>query len=115
LSAQRATDPALQAALDARHPAQLPPLPPPSTPSRVASNASDRVRGKSGISTVASIPTTSGPARSASDMARGRSAGPVPDRLAPSAGLPANYGTMSPQQVAQIGAPVSGAVNQQGQ
>lgn len=59
LAARRATDPALQAALNARYPVMLPPLP---------------------------------------------SAPPQPDRLAPSSPFPpANFGTMTPVQVAQIG------------
>jgi hypothetical protein len=72
LAGRRATDPALQAALNARNPAQLPPLPAPS-PIRTAS---DRVRGNpmqtmEQATTVASIPTR--PQVSASDLARGRS------------------------------------------
>lgn len=67
-------------------------------------SASDMARGRSGISTVASIPTT--PQFSASDMARGRSGAAVPDRLAQGVpGMPANYGTFTPQQVAQVGVP----------
>jgi hypothetical protein len=58
LAAQRATDPVLQAALNARYPAQLPPLPAP----RAAMTASDRVRGNpmqtmERATTIASIPT----------------------------------------------------------
>jgi hypothetical protein len=79
-------------------------------------SASDLTRGNSGISTVASIPTTKPAASfSASDMARGRSGistvasiptTAIPDRLAPSLpGMPANYGEFTPQQVAQIGVP----------
>lgn len=112
MAGRRATDPVLQAALDARYP-QTPQV-----------SASDMARGRSGISTVASIPTTGvgqppatrtvqsvpvlpRPQVSASDMARGRSAQPsIPDRLTPGVpGMPALYGDFAPQQVAQIGLP----------
>lgn len=75
-------------------------------------SASDMARGRSGISTVASIPTTQpAPQFSASDMARGRSGGAIPDRLTASPlGMPALYGGMSPQQVASIGVPATGPV-----
>lgn len=53
---RRAVDPTLQAALNAKYPAQLPPLPA-SVPTKQLS-ASDMARGNSGISTIASIPTT---------------------------------------------------------
>ncbi len=55
-------------------------------------SASDLTRGRSGISTVASIPTTAAPN--------------IPDRLTPGLpGMPALYGDFAPQQVAQIGVP----------
>jgi hypothetical protein len=55
-------------------------------------SASDLARGRSGISTVASIPTTAPPS--------------IPDRLTPGLpGMPALYGDFAPQQVAQIGVP----------
>lgn len=111
MAGRRATDPLLQAALDARYP-QTPQV-----------SASDMARGRSGISTVASIPTTGvgappatrtvqtvpvlpRPQFSASDMARGKSGGAIPDRLTPGLpGMPALYGDFAPQQVAQIGVP----------
>lgn len=123
MAGRRATDPVLQAALDARY-LQTPQV-----------SASDMARGRSGISTVASIPTTGvgqppatrtvqsvpvlpRPQVSASDLARGRSgistvasipttAPPnIPDRLTPGLpGMPALYGDFAPQQVAQIGVP----------
>lgn len=39
----------------------------------------------------------------------------IPERLMPGSGLPANYGTMTPQQVAQIGVGLGNEVNAQGQ
>ena len=79
LAARRATDPALQAALNARYPARLPPLPPSTrsvSTTTVRPSASDLVRGnpmqtRERSTLVASIPTR--PQVSASDLARGRS------------------------------------------
>lgn len=46
---------------------------------------------------------------SVSDYVRGKTLAPVPDRLPTGvAGMPANYGTFTPQQVAQIGVPAGG-------
>lgn len=135
MSGRRATDPVLQAALNSRYPTRLPELPPstlgqpPATRTvqsvpvlpRPQVSASDMARGRSGISTVASIPTTRPPVmtipewtatpyapqytgRTASDRVRSAGA-PVPDRIAASSSLPPLPGTVSPQQVAQIGVP----------
>lgn len=84
VATRRATDPVLQAELNARYPARLPDLSPPSmgpTTRRVATTTirpsiSDMVRGnpmqtREQATTVASIPTR--PRISASDMVRGRS------------------------------------------
>ena len=132
LAAKRATDPNLQAALNARYPAQLPPLPSPvgqspstrpvatttirpsasdkvrgnpmqtmeqattiaSIPTRPQVSASDMARGKSGISTIASYPTTGFPTTAQITGATGFRPPPaVPDRLMASApGLPELYG-----------------------
>lgn len=115
LAARRATDQTLQAALNARYPAQLPPMPPATRPvatTAVRPSASDLVRGnpvqtRNVATTIASIPTRS--QVSVSDLVRGNSAFPtaaqitaatgfrpppaIPDRLMPSEpGLPALYG-----------------------
>lgn len=81
LAGQRATDPVLQAALSAKYPAQLPPMPPAtrSVPTTtIRPSASDMVRGnpmqtREQATTIASIPTVARPNVSASDLARGRS------------------------------------------
>ena len=81
LAGRRATDPALQAALNAKYPAQLPPMGPAtrSVPTTtIRPSASDMVRGNpmqtmEQATTIASIPTVSRPNVSASDLARGRS------------------------------------------
>jgi hypothetical protein len=123
LAGKRATAPVLQAALNARYPAQLPPLPPPvglSPATRqvatttIRPSASDLVRGnpmqtREQATTIASIPTR--PQVSASDMARGKSGAfpttaqivaatgfrpppAIPNRLPQGvAGMPAIYGT----------------------
>lgn len=75
-------------------PVNLPPLPRP-VPERAT--------------TIATYPT-----QTVSDLVRGNAPQHVPDRLTPSAGLPANFGTMSPQQVAQIGVGLSPNVNELG-
>jgi len=114
LAGQRATDPALQAALNARYPAQLPPVPAPMTASdRVRGNemqtrnnastiasiptvpqvsASDRVRGnpmqtRNVATTIASIPTTTRPTVSASDRVRGNSAFPTTEQIVAATGF----------------------------
>lgn len=132
LAAKRATDPKLQAALNARYPAQLPPLPPPSgqapatrqvattsirpsasdlvrgnpmqtmerattissIPTRPQVSASDLARGRSGISTIASIPTTGFPTTEQIVAGSGFRPPPaIPDRLmAGEPGLPELYG-----------------------
>lgn len=81
LAGQRATDQTLQAALSAKYPAQLPPMPPAtrSVPTTtIRPSASDMVRGnpmqtREQATTIASIPTVARPNVSASDLARGRS------------------------------------------
>jgi hypothetical protein len=112
MAGRRANDPVLQAALDARYP-QTPQV-----------SASDMARGRSGISTVASIPTTgvgqppatrtvqSLPMPPRPQVPSGGFAGmdrvtpSIPDRLtAGQPGMPALYGDFAPQQVAQIGLP----------
>lgn len=116
LAGLRATDPALQAALNNRYPQTAVGGPPttravqsvPMVAPRMQVSASDMARGRNGWETIASIPSTPAPtAFSASDMARGRSGvPPVIDRLGPSTpGLPALYGGFSPEQVAMIGVP----------
>lgn len=97
LAARRATDPALQAALNAKYPAQLPELPP-AGPVRTAS---DRVRGnplqtREQATTIASIPTTGG-LPSTEQILNGtgfRGGGPIqdPDRLTANVLPPALYG-----------------------
>lgn len=130
MAGRRANDPVLQAALDARYPAQPSTVgQPPTTrtvqsvpvPPRPQVSASDMARGRSGISTVASIPTTPPPVMTipewtatpyapqytgltASDRTRA-AGGPVPNQLAAGSSLPPVPGTISPQQVAQIGVP----------
>lgn len=111
MAGRRANDPVLQAALDARYP---------QTPQ---ASASDKARGRSGISTVASIPTTGvgqppatrtvqslpmppRPSIPQSYAGMDRVTPPIPDRLAAGQpGMPALYGDFAPQQVAQIGIP----------
>jgi len=74
-----------------------------------APSASDMARGNTPAPEVKPVATFS-----ASDMARGRPAPIVEDRLAPSpGGLPANFGTMTPQQVSTIGVPVGNTVDPQ--
>lgn len=131
MAARRANDPTLQAALNARYPAQLPPLPPStrmvatstirpsasdlvrgnpmqtreratlvaSIPTRPQVSASDLARGRSGISTIASIPTTGFPTTEQITAATGFRGGgipPVPDRLMASSPYPpALYGGLN--------------------
>jgi len=76
-------------------PVNLPPLPRP-VPERAQ--------------TIATFPT-----QTVSDLVRGQSGGYVPDRLTASEGIPANYGGLTPQQVAQMGVGLSNEVNALGQ
>ena len=76
-------------------PVNLPPLPRP-VPERTQ--------------TIATFPT-----KTVSDLVRGQSGGYVPDRLTASEGIPANYGGLTPQQVAQMGVGLSNEVNALGQ
>lgn len=94
LAGRRATDPTLQAALDARYPAQLPPLP----PTGPMVTASDRVRGNpmqtmEQATTIASIPTNGFPSSAQIEAGTGfRGAPAIPDRLTVGVLPPALYG-----------------------
>lgn len=82
-------------------PVNLPPIPA-SVEDRVT--ARNRVPLPERATTIATYQTPS-----ISDYVRGRTLAPVPDRLPTGvAGMPANFGTFSPQQVAQIGVPAGG-------
>lgn len=99
LAAQRATDPTLQAALNARYPAQLPALPPPVTPPKATTIATYSTKphvkgmsyaGQEGGAWPQAFPTTA-----QITAATGFRPPPaIPDRLPQGvAGMPALYGT----------------------
>jgi hypothetical protein len=102
LMGKRATDQVLQAALNAKYPAQLPPMGPTTRPvatTTIRPSASDLVRGnpmqtKEQATTIASIPTTGFPTTEQIVAGTGFRPPPaIPDRLmAGEPGLPALYG-----------------------
>lgn len=102
LAGKRATDQTLQAALNAKYPAQLPPMPPATrsvATTTIRPSASDMVRGnpmqtREQATTIASYPTTGFPTTEQIVAGTGFRPPPaIPDRLmAEAAGLPALYG-----------------------